>query len=131
LAWILPVFDSILWLTVRKPHWNNGFSQRWLLSGLSSDIRHDGSFQPETDARKLVLIWNRIRIKIFDLNVLFVIFGIQLVKQMFDKFRPLGESCTLQSFIYYLRKHLFSFLFHSESIYALLKTHFWVFFGCG
>jgi len=74
LAWILPVFDSILWLTVRKPHWNNGFSQRWLLSGLSSDIRHDGKFstgdgcpkigfnlEPDTDKN----IWSKRFIRYF------------------------------------------------------------------
>jgi len=102
--------------------------------GIMASVR----FQLDTDVRKLVLIWNWLRIRIFDLkryipyfegsgcetNVwsLLIVKGCETnVWSLLTSWRKLHIA---QSFIYYLRKHIFSFLFNSESIYALLKTHF-------
>jgi len=45
------------------------------------------SFQPDKDVRKSILIWNRIRIRIFDLKrFIRYILRMQVVKQMFSRF---------------------------------------------
>ena len=53
-----------------------------------------------------------------------------------NKFWSLLTSCRklyiAPSFLYYIRKHLFSFLCNaSESVYVWLKTYFWIVFGYG
>jgi len=90
------------------------------------------SFQPDTDARKLVLIWNRIRIRIFDLKRFIWYFedsgGETTVFVTFD----LSEKVAHWIIIYLLPLEAsFQLLFHSESICTLLKAHFWIVFGYG
>jgi len=129
LVWIPPVFDSILWFTVPIPRWNNGFCQRWSISGLPWDIRQNSKFSTNTGVRKLILIWNRMRIRICDLKRFIQYSG------LWYKFLvtwPLGESFTLLNHLNIIFRSVFSvFLFHSESVYALLQTHIWIVFWYG
>jgi len=86
-------------------------------------------FQPDTDVRKLVSSWNRIRKRISDLKRFIRYFKDSNYETSFWSLLTFWRKLNIaQSFIYYLRKHLQFFVPCLRANYAL-KTHFWIVLG--
>ena len=109
MAWILPVFDSILWFTDSILHWNNGFSQRWSLSGLRLDIRHDSKFSTGYGCPKIGFNLEPNTDKDIRSETFYLIFwGFRWWNNCFCHFWPFGESCTLNNHLFITFGSIFS-----------------------
>jgi len=109
LARILPVFDSILWFSVPIPHWNNGFCQRWSLSGLPLDIRRKSKFSTGYGCPKSGSEPDAVKDRLCDLKRFIWYFEDSGCKTKFGNFWPLGESCTLLNHLFIIFGSIFQF----------------------
>jgi len=76
----------------------------------------DSKFSTDADVRKVVSIWNRMHIRICDLKHFVRYFEDSGCETNFWSVLIFWRKLHIaQSFFYYLRKHIFVFLFHSES----------------
>jgi len=115
------------WFTVPIPHWNNGFCQRWSLCSLPLNIRRDIKFSIRMSEKKLVYGCPNIGFNLepdADKHI--------RSETFYAKFWGFGfwNKCLVpfdllekvaQSFIYYLRKHLFSFFVPFRVYLCIIK----------